>query len=175
MEELRRTNTAIPECWSDHMVEEEAQDILSSEPFLSVLKSKGAFYIHFARSDRKDLEKTAFLTERGGVSTKRKKRNQDSKKSRPILLKSDGTVIKPPELWNAGFLYTTLREGRNPTRYSALEKVLHQKTLHLPLGQRLHRDYCGGAKIRKDSLHMTYGVYLTYHPDGIPARFNLNP
>ena len=43
---------------------------------------------------------------------------------------------------------------RNHTNVSALEKYAQQSTMPLPLGRRLHRNYCGGAKVPKDTIHI---------------------
>ena len=158
MDLVRQEIIHIPPNWTHEEVEFETCRLLQLEPLksLTAINGRGTFYTLFARRDRRERESSAFTTERGGVS--KRKRNQDSKRSRPVILKQDGTIIRPIELWNSGFLVKTLHEGFNPTRSAALEKMLQQKTLHLPLGRRLHRNYCGGAKIRKDSLHMSYGV-----------------
>lgn len=158
---LSQTNQDVPKNWTETEVDQEASSVLSAEPFASLLETEGSgcFYIHFARSDRENKERTAFLTRRGN--------------SRPILSKSDGSTITPAELELSGFLYFTIREGKNPTRYAELERVLHERTLILPLGRRLHRK-CGGANWTESTDDQTFGVYVTYHPEGIPAQFVLN-
>ena len=176
MEELRRTNTTIPPTWTEDEVETKANAILESEPMRSLMREggEGSFYILFAREDRHHEERHSFLTPRGGKSKRRLTRGQTSKRSRPILLKQDGGFISPSDLWgSSGFLFATLDEGRNPINYIALEKRLHEKTKHLPLGRRLHRK-CGGGHYKADAVAMKYGVYLTYHPDGYPSRYVLN-
>jgi hypothetical protein len=49
---------------------------------------------------------------------------------------------------------------------AALEKFSQQSTLYLPKGRRLHRDYCGGAKVPVDTRHMEFGLYLIFKLDG---------
>jgi hypothetical protein len=66
-----------------------------------------------------------------------------------------------------------LFEERNHLNVAALEKFGQQSTLNLPLGRRLHPDYCGGAKVPEDTRHMCFGLYLIFNLDG-HSPFKLN-
>jgi hypothetical protein len=35
--------------------------------------------------------------------------------------------------------------------------------LNRPLGRRLHRNYCGGVKVPKDTDHMEFGLYVVFN------------
>jgi len=158
----------IEENWSEGQDERKARDLLAQEPLRSLTQpnSQGVFYPYFALSSRMEIESTAFLTERGGRSKKRRTRGQDRKTSRPILMKTNGSVIRPQELWNAGFQKCTLFEMRNWSNVAALERRLQTiiaRELNIHIGRRLFRDYFGGGKPVEDGDRLKYGLYLTYH------------
>ncbi len=167
---MRAEEISIDETMDDRQVSAAVENILAAEPLSSMLakNSSAAFYIFFSRRDRVNQERTAFLTSRGGA------RGVDTKKSRPILLTSTGEIISPKSLIDLGWKMETLYEARNPVNAAQIEKLLHQRTLYLPLGRRLHRNYCGGAKWSKDSVHMVFGVYVIYNDEGY-APFMLQP
>jgi hypothetical protein len=134
----------------------------------------GCFYLEFARTDRAEQEATAFLTERGGTYySKTTGELKQAKKSRPVLTHSDGSIIKRTELFAAGFQVTCLCQERNHLNIAALEKFGQQSTLHLPIDRRLHRNYCGGAKVPHSTIHMVFGLYVVYNMDGY-TPFSLN-
>jgi hypothetical protein len=113
--------------WTNTQIETKAREILRSEPLLSLLKpdSPGVLYPYYARSSRKDIECTRFLTERGGsYFSKTKQEWVIQKKSKPILRKRNQQIIKPSELWEAGFQTATLFEQRNWVNVAAVEKRL---------------------------------------------------
>jgi len=114
---------------------------------MNQLLTQGSFYLEFARVDRSKLEAFSFLTERGGSYTSsRTGQVKECKKSRPVLVNQDGTIISEAALKQAGFQVMELHTERNHSNVSALEKYAQESTLHLPLGRRLHRNYCGDAK-----------------------------
>jgi hypothetical protein len=148
-------------------------EICSREPMKSLLIS-GCFYLEFARVDRVEQESIAFLTERGGTYySKTTGELKVAKKSRPILTHSDGSIIKKSQLFSAGFQITCLFQERNHVNVAALEKHAQKSTLQLPKGHRLHRDYCGGAKVPEDTRHMCFGLYVIFKMDGY-SPFTLN-
>ncbi len=140
---------------------------ISSQYPMNQLLVQGSFYLEFARVDRADLEVFAFLSERGGTySSKKTGQVKEFKKSTPVLLNQDGTIISKCALTQAGFQVIELHKERNHSNVSALEKYAQQSTLHLHLGHRLHRDYCGGAKVPKDTIHMEFGLYVVFNLNG---------
>lgn len=133
---------------------------------MNQLLTQGSFYLEFARVDRAGLEAFAFLSERGGTYTsKRTGQVKEFKKSRPVLLNQDGTIISKSALTKAGFQVEELYTERNYVNVAALEKIAHQSTLHLPLGHRLHRK-CGGASVPKDTQHMEFGLHVVFNLNG---------
>jgi hypothetical protein len=59
-----------------------------------------------------------------------------------------------------------LCQERKHLNIAALEKFGQQSTLHLPIGRRLLRNYCGGAKVPHNTIHMVFGLYVVYKMDG---------
>jgi hypothetical protein len=91
------------------------------------------FLFGFARVDRADQEATNHLTERGGTYlSKTPGELKVSKKSRPILTYSNGSIIKRTELFAAGFQMMCLFKERNHVNIAALEKHAKQSSLYLP-------------------------------------------
>ncbi|KAJ3400195.1 hypothetical protein HDV05_001222, partial [Chytridiales sp. JEL 0842] len=67
LDELRATNSAIPANWTEVYMDSMVTELWCKEPLRSLVANKSSsFYIFFARSDRFDVESTAFLTKRGG-------------------------------------------------------------------------------------------------------------
>ena len=165
MQKLIDSGETIPPNLDALTVSQMVNDFLRQEPLASLTQSQspGCFYIFFTRTDRLGVERTAFLTQRGGSYSSSSGAQIIQKASRPVLTHQDGTLISPSELWDSGFQLATIHESRNPTISAAIEKLLHQSTLHLPLGQRLHRNYCGGAKWKPDVAHMMFGVYIVFN------------
>ena len=171
LNEFQKTNQHIPPNWNPEEVEAEVDAIFEEEPFKTLLSNqKGSFYVLFARSDLTH-EGTGFLQKRGGdYFSKSKQKTIYAKKSRPILLKKNGSVITASEFKQSGYTTVALREGFNPTRFAALETRLQERTMPIPLGRRLHRSP-GRAKWADDTAHMKFGVYLTYRLDGVPSQY----
>ena len=162
---VRQSNNAIPPTLSESQIGTQATRLLQSEPLVSIIESTHAsFYIFFARADRRDNEATAFLTERGRPYISPRKAAVAGL-NRPVLRKADGGNVRPSEMRQSGWRTATLMEGRNHLNIAALEKCLHQRTLALPLGRRLHRK-CGGTSVKPDALHMTFGVYVFFSMSG---------
>ena len=173
MERIREGDARIAPIKSRLEISRLWDEICLVEPMKSLLLS-GCFYLEFARVDRAEQEATNFLTERGGsFLSKTTGEMKVSKKSRPILINSDGSIIKKSQLFAAGFQMICLFEERNHVNVAALEKFAQQSTLELPLGHRLHRDYCGGAKVPEDTRHMEFGLYIIFKLDGY-SPFTLN-
>ena len=173
MERTRQGDARIVPLKSPLEISQLWDGICSREPMKSLLIS-GCFYLEFARVDRAQQEATNFLTERGGTYlSKTTGERKVAKKSRPLLTHGNGSIIKRTELFAAGFQMMCLFEERNHVNVAALEKHAQKSTLYLPKGRRLHRDYCGGAKVPVDTRHMEFGLYLIFKLDGF-SPFILN-
>jgi hypothetical protein len=194
LDDLRKTNTLIPANMSDDELDAVTAELMSKEPLMSLITNlNSSFYIFFARSDRFELESTAFLTERGGDGSGEKRyltlkyfltEIKLSYRSRPALLTNDMSPVSRQSLRTHGWVVERLFDDRrNPYNVAQIEKRLQQNTLHLEFGHRLHRNYTGyaasnyshyssspanqyhrGAKIRKDAMHMKYSFII---PKGI--------
>ncbi|KAJ3120472.1 hypothetical protein HK100_012781, partial [Physocladia obscura] len=170
LETLAASNDAIEPTWTD--AEDAAQFcIIVNEQISPILAYPSAcIYPCFAARYRHEQESTAFLTQRGGSYESTSRGTLVSQKaSRPILTKSDGSVITASQLWAAGFQRKMLYEQRNWVNMATLEKKIQQilaLELKLPIGRRLFRNYFGGGSAAKDGEHLTYGVYLTYSVSG---------
>ena len=166
LELVRQGNAEITPDKSPSEIQNLWSTICSKYP-MNQLLFQGSFYLEFARVDRAGLEVFAFLSERGGTYvSKSTGQIKIFKKSRPVLLKQDGTITSKSALTQAGFQVMELHTERNHSNVSALEKYAQQSTLHLPLGRRLHRNYCGGAKVPKDTIHMEFGLYVVFNLNG---------
>lgn len=173
MERIREGDAHIAPIKSRSEISQKWDEICSVEPMKSLLIS-GCFYLEFARVDRAEQEATSFLTERGGTYfSKTTGELKVVKKSRSILTHRDGSIIKRTELFAAGFEMMCLFQERNHVNVAALEKFAQQSTLYPPKGRRLHRDYCGGAKVPVDTRHMEFGLYIIFKLNGY-SPFNLN-
>lgn len=180
------------------------KEFLSSEPFKTLLlpTSSGSFYIYFAECTRRETEATGFLTKRGGeYQSQTSSRIVSNKASRPILTKTDGSVIKPFELWNAGWRTTLVVEERysipiyivtNDFSETGLTLLLlnvpfknshftyrwvvdYIETIGIYFYCNIFYELCisGGAKVKPQDSHMRFGVYLCYNLSGY-GNFVLN-
>ena len=88
------------------------------------------------------------------------------------MLKSDASIIPPSELWSSGWNRKVLYCGRNPSNAGRLEKRIHEKIDHLPLGRRLNRNK-GGWKAKNENLERKFVVGVTWSSKGL-GSFILN-
>ncbi len=139
--------------------------IICSQYPMNPLLIQGSFYLEFARVDRSELALSC-LKEVEHIHQKELVKLENSKKSRPVLLNQDGPIISKSALTQAGFQVIELHTERNHSNVSSLEKYAQQSTLRLPLGHRLHRSYCGGARVPEDTIHMEFGLYVVFKFDG---------
>jgi hypothetical protein len=174
-------NISIAPFQTQTQIDTLCNQLLSQPLFASLLSqvSPGCFYIYFTESSRRETESTGFITPRGGShKSKSKRRVVKAKASRPVLLKPDGSFLKASELHNDGWIISTLFEERyvvtfvsnnmyrNWANVASVERTLQKKTMYIPIGRRLHRNFCGGAKVKEQDRHMRFVVYLMCNKKG---------
>lgn len=88
------------------------------------------------------------------------------------MLKTDGSVINPRELWGVGWYRKVLYRARNPRNVGKLEQRIHERIDHLPLGRRLNRNI-GGWKAKQENYERKFVVGVTWSERGY-GNFVLN-
>jgi len=98
---------------------------MAQEPLKSLMNNPNvSAYVFFGLEANYESECTAFLTPRAQYKVRE---SNETKRSRPILLKSDGSTISPTELWSHGWNRKVLYSGHNASNAGRLEKLNHEK------------------------------------------------